>query len=565
MSEKREYVLIKFGASEAKRKDIKSVYIKYAFWLKENNGKILTIEEIFNDWKELSIYVGDKKKKMEISREVYLIKKLGLGKFKKRDSGFLIEASEVSLNIENDEGKLWGMEKIDFFFFQIILKQKYLSKNKECNTFKDIFNFLENNNFELNENVLINKEYEEYIKKLIIDKDQEGLSKLLRYQSGPSKENENYDSENTKGKIIDFFIKLQIEKDESFSTSIKNLLLNNKLVELPKGLSFLLFGEGITLKSWFKNIENFPIKILDNDEEFFKRIKSRIIKCCKNEYLYLIRSHFNSLRILFEFNNDNILEIDYLQKEEIKKILDSNKLNELIIDKYYSPFEFIKIFNLNNNISFLKEDSSNIFEKFYKKENLINLLNEIKGFYKDGKEDSKKFNELLEKHPHINGLCDKNTFFEFISGLVFLSKCKKTENLDIKKYLNLKVDSQYVPQRFAGPGIADGTIILEKELINIEPTTQIFRQTKMELDSARGHLINSMNENKEISKGICIIIAPLITKLLSLDIKGWNEEYKEKMTIKLFDIDSLIEMLKSEKELSEFIENHSLNRERLIN
>ncbi|MGL5519878.1 MAG: hypothetical protein ACRDBR_00395, partial [Metamycoplasmataceae bacterium] len=270
---------------------------------------------------------------------------------------------------------------------------------------------------------------------------------------------------------------------------------------------------------------------------------------------------------LFEFDNENVLKIGYLQKEEINKIINSDKLNELILDKYYSPTEFIELFNLNNNISFLKEESNSVFQQFYKKEDIINLLTEIKSCYEDRKESliKFKFKAILKKHPHVKGLCDKNTFFEFISGLAFLSKCKKTKNLDIKKYLNLKVDSQYVPQRFAGPGIADGTIVLENRLINIEPTTQLVRQTKMELDSARGHLINSMNENKGINKGICIIIAPLITKDLSLDIIGWNEEYKDKMVIKLFDIDSLIEMLKSEKEPFEFIEKYSLNRERLIN
>ncbi|MGL5520149.1 MAG: hypothetical protein ACRDBR_01810, partial [Metamycoplasmataceae bacterium] len=342
MYNNNKYNLLKLGVSEAKRKDIKSIYVKYAFWLRENNGKILTTEKIFNDWKDLDIYVGEYKKEMKITREISLINKLGLGRLKKENSGFLVEASDVSKNAEiEDDIKLWGIDKIDFFFFQLILKQTYISKNKKHNSFKDIYEFLEANNFELNGNILINKDYEEYIQKIIIDKNDEEIYKLIQYKSGTPKKSDNYDENKIKDKIINLFIKLQIEKNIDFSIEIKNLLLTSKWTKFPKGLSFLLFGKTISLYELIENNENYSIKVLENDE-FFNRIKFRMMEASKNDYLYLIRSHFNCLSILFEFDNENVLKIGYLQKEEINKIINSDKLNELILDKYYSPTEFIE-------------------------------------------------------------------------------------------------------------------------------------------------------------------------------------------------------------------------------
>ncbi|MGL4616630.1 MAG: hypothetical protein ACRCUM_00165 [Mycoplasmoidaceae bacterium] len=561
---KRENKLLKIGLSETKRNDVKSIYIKYALWLKDNKEKVLSKKKIIDDWKRLSIYDSERKRADDISRELHLIRKFGLGTIEKvNDSNeYIVFPSEVSMNIDNNEEiKLWGMENVDFFFFQLLLKQTYKSNGKSINEFKDIYMHLKINNYELVDSILLNSEYEQNIKEIISSKNEEALHELIKYKSGSSTKNKERDK--IRDEIILKFSKLQILRDENIVKEIANLLKKQKFKRFPDGFTSLLFGKKITMREYLNNIYKYNSNIIFlNENELFERIKLRIIEGSKTSYLFLIKSHLNSLRILFEFDNNNILKIDFLQKEQIENILNSDKLNKLILDKYYSVNEFIKMFNINNNINFTINQKEGIVEKYYNERQLIKILISISECYVGKDEDVKKIKAIIDEHPHIKGQCDKNTFFEFISGLVFLNKSKKINNDNVRECLNMKLDSFLVPQRFAGPGLADASILIDDKIINVEPTTELYRQTTMELDSSRDHLIKTMRDEK-IKRGISVIVAPLITKKLNVDIEGWNYENKPRMSIRVFDIKSMIDFLESKVESFEFLDNYKIDSNRL--
>jgi hypothetical protein len=224
---------------------------------------------------------------------------------------------------------------------------------------------------------------------------------------------------------------------------------------------------------------------------------------------------------------------------------------------------FFKLENKKNSVPII-----NIINQYYSNEKLIILFNKLKDVYREGYKGN-KIEKIIKEHEHIKGKVNIPTFFEFIIGMAFLSKNKSKEDTNEKDYLekhfHTKLDTNLCPIRFASGGKTD--IYIEKKdeqlFLNIEPTTQLTNQTKMELDSVRSHLISAMNKN-QFPKGISIIVAPKIKKTLSQDIRGWNEDVKPKLEIKLFDIDLILEMLKSDSDIFNFVINNKIEKNNLI-
>lgn len=535
-----KHTLLKIGLSETKRKDIKATYIKYAEWMNLNNNKKISINQIFKDWIELGVYKEEKKEEININREIGLIRKLGFGIIKKEGEEYYIKASEVATNINTESNiKLWGMEHVDFFYFQLLIKQRYNSNT--TSELKSIYDYLKTNNYKLDEYILLSLEYKNYIKETVVNANYENILKLVRYKSG----SKNQEKDNLRNKIIELYIELQITKDVRIKQSIIYLIKSWSWNSFSEGLSIFIFGANITPNFFYNN--EIDIDIL-NENDFIKRIESKIILGVKSSYLFLIKSHLNSLNILFEFNSENVLVIDDIQKSRIESILDHNKVNELNLEKYYTVQEFINFFGINNYYNDIQEEIK-IMERYYSKDKLIGILNDLKILYKEGKDNMNYINKYIGELEHINGCCDKNTFFEFIVGLCFLDKSGKITNEEVRKSLNTKLDTLMAPIRFAPGGQSDIIILYKETIINIEPTTQLYRQSKMELDSARDHLRSSMKNNSIYNYGYSIIVAPRISSDLWNDIKGFNEENTNKMSIKLFDIDSLIDMLNSSQEI----------------
>ena len=573
------YDLVKFGRSETKRSNIKQTYTLLIDAINENDNNWITDKEFFDILKEKKYFL-EEKKEIDITREKSIIKSLlnlAVIEENKEEKKLKFISNEISKKWEYNKynQKFFGLSSIDFSFFQALLKMRYKSNGEYKSSFFHILDQLTKKN-KLKKNILIDLNYREIIKEIIDNKDIEKLKKILKLKSG----SKNKLKKELNDECIFTFLNIWKNNDENYSNlynSINTIYKNN--LEFSDGISELIFGykdnKKINIRHFYKmypeeNMNEFISQIKKSISNIEARVIDKIISGSWNSYRHLIKNHLNSLDTIFEFNNKDEFKI----KENFQYLIDTilkfgeNRILELDKNKLYNPDELLHFFKLKNKKNTMP--IVNIINEYYSNEKLIILFNKLKNIYIKGHKGNNKIETIIREHQHIKGKVDFPTFFEFIIGMAFLSKNKSKEDINEKDYLekhfNTKLDTNLCPIRFAAGRKTD--IYIEKNdeqlFLNIEPTTQLTNQTSMELDSVRNHLISAINKN-QFPKGICIIVAPQIKETLSQDIRGWNEDEKPKLEIKLFDIDLILKMLKSDSDIFNFVINNKIKENDLIN
>lgn len=586
------YDLVKFGVSETKRANIKQSYTILVDFVIKNNGKKLNESEIFQFLKEERFFTGFKVEE-NVKREMSLINNLGIGKttYYKELEKYLIEKNQVSENWENDEyeNKFWGLTSIDYSFFQLLLKQKFNNGNKVGNCFYHIVNFL-NNKEKITEDILLTIENKERIRNCIKNKDIISIKNILVPKSG----SKNPEIKKMNDNLVNLFVEGKMEEKNNIEEII-SLIINiyEKNGKVSVGIDSLIFNETFSHAKMEKLIrgkkfENWVAeKINEGYVNFEKRVFNRIIQGSWDSYRHLIKSHLIALDKIFiyevlEKDKKEKFSINPLYKDFIEKILINGSQGKLNFEneKFYDVNELSSILGVDSLV-FLPQKISDIekkiFDNYYEKKQLIKLLEEIKESYENNKifPDQSKIYKIIRNHPHMKGKVDYPTFFEFLVGMIFLTKknieiikINKEEKDIIKRSFRTKLDSNLCPVRFAPGGKADIMIKNQINFINIEPTTQIKNQVKMEFDSSLQHLINDLlvesKLNNKIKNAISIIVAPKIEDRLIFAFKGINKQIESKMKIVIFDCDSLIEMLKSNENIYDFCCKHEIEPSRLV-
>lgn len=575
--ENNKYSLIKFGLSEIKRKNLKQIYTFYCYWIKSNSSKTISSNEIFDNWKDIGVY-EDAKKEAKISREITFLQNnylAAIESLKSDKNTYTIHSTEISDNWENDE-EFYSLSNIDFSFFQFMLKQKYKINGKDKSAFFSIFSYLIKNR-KIMPDIIISDEYKNHIQNVIISNDYNNILKLVSYNSGSTIEKRKKDE--LRDNLIKTFVGDYVSKEFTYKKSI--ISLNEYLEFLKKNndekpadgiLELILNNEksndekNFNYSKWKKGQEKEKIiekiKII-NKEDFVWRVIKRIIFGGYSSYKNLIINHINCLSCVFDINSKDEFKIrDKNFEKALSNILqDEEKILSLKTEKFYSSKDLIRIFDLKyNNESKpleLQNENDRIINSVYSKKKLDQILKEInnaisgdKPRYKDN-----EINNIILNHEHIKGQVNWPTFYEFIIGMIFLKKEYGFESTNwkdkISKHLNLKIDGSLCPIRFAGAGITDISFNYNKGFCNIEPTTQLYRQTGHEYDSVIDHLEKTFNERGN-NYGISIIAAPVLEDKLEMAVDGWNnKKIKENKQIILFDKNALSNFLNNDISLKE--------------
>ncbi len=570
----KKYNLIKFGISETKRSNIKQSYTLLVDIINNNNNIPLTVQEIFQKMKNNRFYL-EQKKEMKINRELSLIKKLNFAKIEenKDNKTYIFQKTKISENWENEKfnEKFFGLSSVDFSFFQLLLKMKYKSNNELKSVFFNLLTGLKKNN-KLEKNIIMDIHYRTYIKKIIDNKNIDSLLKLISLKSGSANELQKPLNNN----VIEYFLKIWKSNNANYSELYDAInQIYEKNLEFSDGISELIFGyinnkngkEKIIKikqfnKMYLENKEKLNSLIQESFENIEKRVIDRIIKGAWGSYRHLIKTHLNSIDGIFEFDHKDNFKIKDNFKYLIETILESGEKRILQLEEktFYSPEELLHFFKLENK--FIEKNLIKVINEYYSNKKLIDLFEKLKDIY-SSKIENKELSRIIKNHEHIKGKVDTPTFFEFIIGMAFLSKNRTKKITNEKEYLeshfHTKLDTNLCPIRFAPGGRSDIFIARDdhKIFLNIEPTTQLYNQTKMELDPARNHLVAQIKKNK-FPQGISIIVAPKINKNLFLDIIGWNNDQTPRLEIKLFNINLILEMLKSELDIFSFVSNNNI-------
>jgi len=571
----QKFDLIKFGKSEIKRNNIKQSYTCIIDFINENNNKFLSEEEIVNILRGKKFY-KENKRQNNAKREISFINSSAFGSLKKEGKKFKIVKNEISVNwdVENNN-KFWGLTSIDFSFFQFLLKSTFKINDTKRSSFFHLMKYLKKNG-KIDKEIIVPQELKDDINSKIDLRDIENIKKMCFYKSGSSNKKINKLSND----LVNEFLNAWYD-DGNFDKihSIIEKMIENKQKKFSNGMNELLFGENSKIKSLHsykknmnKNPEKINLLIKKGIQDIKSRILLRIICGSWSDYRYLIKSHLNALDNIFIISiNDEVL-IREKYKELIYSIIEKGENNILKLkkNKFYSSKELLNFFNLKNSNDIF-ENKPKIIKEFYTVKKLISLFKNIKKSIENEKNNYSynylMVDKIIKNHQHIKGKVDFPTFYEFISGMAFLSKefernSSNFENEDsiIRKTFRAKLDTSLCPIRFAAGGRADIQIFKSdnKEFINIEPTTQLRDQTSMEFSSVRRHLNSDWKSNieKKLDSAKAIIVATKKDENLDMDLSGWNEKNYPKLEIKAYDADTIIKMLESNDSIFEFIKKN---------
>ena len=190
------------------------------------------------------------------------------------------------------------------------------------------------------------------------------------------------------------------------------------------------------------------------------------------------------IKFYFEDNINNFLNIVINSKEEYQNQLynniDINIDENRLLDKIKNKFNIKDSINLREVIKNIKINYKiDRFEKLIKNEfdnkTLINILNDIKQ-----RNDNK-----IKKAKDWDS--DIPTIFEYIIGIIWYKISNK--KIDPSNFLNLSLDNNLYPIRFASGGASDIIFEYDDEHLMIEVTlSNKDNQRKMELEPVSRHL-----------------------------------------------------------------------------
>lgn len=571
--------LIKFGRSEIKRTNIKQSYTYLIDLINKNSGKLLSREDIVKQLKDEKFY-KDEKKESNPNREISFINSSYFGQLELEGKKLKVTSNEISKNWDNEKYDLsfFGLTSIDFAFFQFLLKSTYKSNEKIKSSFFHLIKFLIEYK-KIEKNMIISEELEKELKDDIFSKNINKLINKCTFKSGSS----NQEVSSLSNELVNEFLNLWHKDEENPNYEnihiIINKIMDGKSIKFSSGISELIFGEKNKINSFAKYIKgmaNNPEKIngfiCDGINDIYNRVLSRIIAGSWGDYRYLIKSHLNALDNIFIINGNDEFFIAEKYQELINTIINKGESTILKLEKnkFYSPSELLDFFGLKNQV--IQTEKAVIIKKFYTIDKLKDLFKSIDKFI-ISKNNNHTYNtsgiyKIIQNHEHIKGKVDFPTFYEFISGMAFLSKqfeekpnSFENENEIILKTFRGKLDTSLCPVRFAAGGRADVQIFSseKRQFINIEPTTQLIDQTRMELCSVRNHLEKDwkVNNDKKLKLAKAIIVTTKNDKNIIDDLKGWNKKEGPKLEIKVYDIGLILKMLESEESIFDFINKNS--------
>ena len=212
-------------------------------------------------------------------------------------------------------------------------------------------------------------------------------------------ENNIFKRDYNKDVKFNYFLKAELKDEFDISLPDINLNIDEYLLELKKNSDFKILNKSFIGNFYFRNLLVYNDLTLSNWYNSYDKFKSFF----KNDHIYSI-SEFKNINnniskkwpnLNLEYNKDlkmkgadklitnllsegnSILYVsNYYSKNEVKKSLNENFLNSLILDfdynlDKYSIFQNIKVnqFNLNNN-----KDISSLAEIKIYNENMFNIL-----------------------------------------------------------------------------------------------------------------------------------------------------------------------------------------------
>lgn len=207
--------------------------------------------------------------------------------------------------------------------------------------------------------------------------------------------------------------------------------------------------------------------------------------------------------VYFQTIKDDLLNVRLSHsKNEYQNLLTTNKTideinpllhisDNVLLQKLKDKYPTLSMDDISNSIEGInrqenKDKLDRLINNHFSSNQLITILRDIKD-----RRDSK-----VKKYLHWD--CDTPTVFEYIIGVVFYVMNGKTD--DIHNFLNMSIDADLLPRRFAGGGQADLVFNYGSHSALIEVTlSKKENQRKMELEPVSRHLgrykLNSNNPN----------------------------------------------------------------------
>lgn len=295
-----------------------------------------------------------------------------------------------------------------------------------------------------------------------------------------------------------------------------------------------IFGEQIKLtpiaEVYFKTIEDYLLSVrLSNSADQYQNLLTTNKTISEINPLLYISSNvlLNNLQDRYpDLSTENIKE----SIEEINKQENKNKLDELI-SNYFSNAK------------------------------LIDLLGYIKN----------RDDKTVKNYLHWD--CNTPTVFEYIIGIVFYVMNGKVGN--IHDFLNMSIDADLLPRRFAGGGQSDLVFNYGSHSALIEVTlSKKENQRKMELEPVSRHLGRyKLNSGK--SGDYVIFIASHLDPNILVNFRSYKDlryyntsdtsKYVDSLKIIPFDIDDICLIINKgydRQELEARIENSYVDREK---
>ena len=334
----------------------------------------------------------------------------------------------------------------------------------------------------------------------------------------------------------------------------------------------------LTKKLKLSNLEEFESLELfrgNFKEEFFYLIHTTKWHINLDEYFDL-NKRFLSLSEVFIFENDKI----YL--DDIIRLFFKDNLEQFLKQEFTSQQEYQEALYNEQELEYNKElllerikeefgiQSDNIkeaiknirtnqkierFEKLIEKEFSDDVLITILEFLKERK-NTQSDNEIKKMKEWDS---DIPTIFEYIIGIIWYKFSKQKFNPS--KFLNLSLDNNLYPIRFASGGGSDIIFEYANEHLMIEVTlSSDDNQRRMELEPVSRHLGKYLLSGK---KAYAIFIAPYLypnvlvafrayAKLRFYDPKD-TTKYVENLDIIPLSIDDIICMIKAKIDYEQFL------------
>lgn len=342
----------------------------------------------------------------------------------------------------------------------------------------------------------------------------------------------------------------RLDKYKKLYNYCQNISGNTKML----WIDYLFFGYKINsfdeeFDKKFKELDISIVKnIIDFKREFFTTMHLFKWKVNLKEYFDLNKRYF-SLTDIIKFENnkieldilpkyyfegiiDNLLDENLLNNSDYKKIFYNNvPLQEISSNYSLDINDVIDIINnklgvnLNKNTinNYIKNEKLKEFNKLiderFTNDKLLMLLDNIK------ERNDKVINEYVTDDASIP------TIFEYIVGIIWYRISNKKGN--ILDYMNLSLDSSFLPKTHAGGGMADIVYKYDKSSypkhdLLIEATlSESTNQRTMEMEPVSRHL----GENIKITNNkndYALFIAPVLEERIIMDFRNRKTYYYPK-------------------------------------